>query len=382
MSLDGDVAPLFPRAEVGTTRPSSRAPRIRAGSRSGCRLALLLLIAPATLGVAAARPAVPVGVAPGGTSDTKLATACSSFHWGASRSALRFELVVYEVDDESGDGPLREAEPALSVLVPAAASSWTPPLDQCLKTGATYAWSLRAIHGDGPSAWAAPLFFRVPLGPSPAEVAEAIEWLRQLRRESPEAIAIESQSDIESHSDSVALPDAPGSRLRTIQGGIIEPPGPAEFSGGGPASLRVGGEARTVDATGEPRLWGKGRPGAKIYGPDNGSGAFCSQGSIEFGLSEGVASWDSAEAACPEGTWVCRQSEIQAAPACDTARPDTATDVLLCDGDPLDQLSDRTYGWLADHPAPANGFGTSLSELDIVGGLPACVSAPVWCCRD
>lgn len=375
MSLDRYVAPLFERAG-SAARSGSHAPRVRGTSRSGCRLALILLIAPATLGITAARPAVPVGVAPGGTSDTKLATACSSFHWGASQSALRFELVVYEVDDESGEAPLRETEPALSVLVPAAASSWAPPLDQCLRTGATYAWSLRAIHRDGPSAWAVPLFFRVPHGPSQAEVAEAIELLRQLGRESPEVIATES------HGDSVALPEAPGSSLRTIQGTIIEPPGPAEFSGGGPASLRIGGEVRTVDATGEPRLWGKGRPGAKIYGPDNGSGAFCSQGSIEFGLSEGVASWDSAEAACPEGTWVCRRSEIEGAPACDTARPDTPTDVLLCDGDPLDQLADRTYGWLADHPAPAFGGGTSLSELDIVGSLPACLSAPVWCCRD
>jgi hypothetical protein len=137
-----------------------------------------------------------------------------------------------------------------------------------------------------------------------------------------------------------------------------------------------------VDSTGEPRLWGTGRPGAKIYGPDDGSGEFCSQGSIRFGLSAGVADWGSADSACPEGTWVCRRSEIEAAPACNTARPDTDTDGHLCDGDRFDLDEDNHYGWLADYLVPSGAYGLVLTETDSVSHWTTCRSHPVWCCLD
>ena len=230
------------------------------------------------------------------------------------------------------------------------------------------------------SAWAAPLFFRVPDGPSPAEIALALDLLRELQRASSEAIASEPENAFERHADSNPMPEPPRLGIGRSRPESSNRPGPATFSGGGPASLRVAGEVRSVDSTGEPRLWGKGRPGAKIYGPDDGSGAFCSQGSIRFGLSEGGADWGSADSACPEGTWVCRRSEIEAAPACNTARPDTGADLLRCDGESVDQGEGAHIGWLADHPAPANGMGLVLYESDPVAVHPNCVTGPVWCC--
>jgi hypothetical protein len=142
------------------------------------------------------------------------------------------------------------------------------------------------------------------------------------------------------------------------------------------------GELRSVDSTGEPRLWGKGRPRAKIYGPDDGSGAFCSQGSIRFGLSEGVADWGSADSACPEGTWVCRQSEIFGAPACNTVRPDTLIDMRLCDGDAVNFAENSHVGWLADQMEPSNASGLVLNEAGLVSFFETCASAPAWCCLD
>ena len=78
---------------------------VTAGARARpIPLAALLLFLPSTLGLAtvgsaAEPPTVPVGVAPGGLRVPQLAGACSSFHWAASHEALRFELVVYEVDE-------------------------------------------------------------------------------------------------------------------------------------------------------------------------------------------------------------------------------------------------------------------------------------------
>jgi hypothetical protein len=302
---------------------------------------------------------------------------------------MQFELVVYPIDDSSTDeagvvtGAWREMEPALSAIVPGGASSWTPSLDKCLETGATYAWSLRAIQRDGPSAWAAPLFFRVPEGPSKAEIAVALDLLRQLQSAPPESIAIEPESAGERQPNADALPELPVAGQRTIQPGIIQPSGPATYTGGGPASLRVAGEVRSVDAAGEPRLWGKGRPGAKMYGPDDFTGQFCSHGSIQFGLSAGVAGWDSADSVCPEGTWVCRLSEIQGAPPCNTARPDDGGDYYLCEGGPPEDLGEGLHiGWLADYYPPNNEVGAALAENDIVYAYVPCLSFPAWCCRD
>jgi hypothetical protein len=89
----------------------------------GRRFAGLLLVVAASLGIAAARPTAPIAVAPGEKSDAALASACSSFHWAPSLTAVRFELVVLEVHEDSRPGEWElglspEIEPALSAVVP------------------------------------------------------------------------------------------------------------------------------------------------------------------------------------------------------------------------------------------------------------------------
>jgi hypothetical protein len=225
---------------------------------------------------------------------------------------------------------------------------------------------LRAILAEGRlSEWAAPLFFLVPEGPSAAEVERAIEVLRRLEAASLPAIAVARPAGAQAS-------------------GIIGLP-PAEYEGGGPASLKVAGEVRSVDPGGEPRLWGKGRPGAKLYGRDDDSGTFCTAGPIQYGLSLGITNWSSAADACPEGTWVCRSSEIASAPACDTGRPDLNQDTYLCNGDPTNWGSTSLPGWLADQSESlGSGLieGYTLSEDGSSTSQPLCSTMPVWCCFD
>lgn len=117
---------------------------------------------------------------------------------------------------------------------------------------------------------------------------------------------------------------------RAIRGPDIVLPEAPTLTGGGDASVRIVGETRSVDPAGEPRLWGKGRAQTLVYGPDNGTGLFCSLAGTRFGLSRHAVPWAAAEAACPESSWVCRHEEIEAALPCNTARPDSTQDSLDC----------------------------------------------------
>jgi hypothetical protein len=312
-------------------------------------------------------------VAPGGAREATLASACTSFHWGRGESAETYELVVYEVGAEGGTTSSMPAEPALTARVPGSALSWTPGLEHCLQPGLSYGWSVRALEAEGPSAWAPPLFFAVPKAPTVEELSHAIEIL-QRHELAGERVPTRDANEVVAYENG-----EPRASPRDL--GIIEPPGPPDYAGGGPAALKVVGEVRTVDPSSqEPRLWGRGRPGTKVYGKDDGSDDFCTNGPIQFGLSEAAVNWGAAADACPSGTWVCEKGEIEAAPACDTARPDHATtDGLFCNGDDLGFLEDRHQGWLADHWFTVVGWILWEGTDDFLG-LRTCYSLPVWCC--
>lgn len=343
------------RPPAARSRPEPRRPARTVGS-------LLVALLAAVVAAGAAPAEEPVGVSPGHPDRAVRSTGCPSFDWGRVEGALRYELVVYALGSDAES--LEEDDAALAEHVPGSALGWTPSLDRCLAPGGTYAWSVRAVTGEGPTGWARPLFFEVEPAPTEEQVLRILEALR--RRDETRAGS--------------GAPRAPEASLATGE----RPPGerrrvtaPTTYSGGGPAALRVKGEVRTIDATGEPRLWGRGRPGTFVYGRSDQT--FCSSGSTRYGLSDTAASWGTAADACPEGTWVCRQSDVSGAPACDTIRPDLEdSDYLECDGVNWGVPANQHPGWLAD--SVGRFGGRMLREDGVLAAEAVCAHISVWCC--
>ena len=144
-----------------------------AGAFSRVVLALVALLLPRDL-FAASPPLSALAVSPG-ESDRAVAIAgrCPTFSWAPAAGATGYELTVFELPEPPG------AEPTLVFRrVLAAATSWTPPLHDCLRPGQSYAWAVRGL-GDGDSAWSPPRRFTVGIAPSEEEIASALEVLRR-----------------------------------------------------------------------------------------------------------------------------------------------------------------------------------------------------------
>jgi hypothetical protein len=134
---------------------------------------------------------VPIAVSPGASDrSTPIESRCPTFSWGALSGARAYELIVFEVAEQSAAAvrveTLAESAPlSLWTEIPAAALSWTPASDDCLTRGRRYAWFVRALGGveDG---WSEARLFEVRQAPSPAEVEEALDTLRRYLGEAPE----------------------------------------------------------------------------------------------------------------------------------------------------------------------------------------------------
>ena len=145
--------------------------------RSSSSLLLITLLAP---GLAqAASNGAPAAVAPGSTGGFGSKTpACPTFHWGGVDGAEEMQLVVYRFDAPRGtELDVASLRPVLRVVLPGTSRGWTPSLDECFASGRRYAWAVRALGREGPSAWSRPLLFRVTPAPSPAEVSRAVQLL-------------------------------------------------------------------------------------------------------------------------------------------------------------------------------------------------------------
>lgn len=346
-------------------------PRFAPGLVGLCLAAPLLLSLVPAPAVASAGDR-PVGVAPGSPGRPTPARACPGFSWGGVEGAVGYEVVVYRIEspteDFLGPGEL-ESRPALAERIEAAALSWEPPLDRCLDPAESYAWSVRAVTPAGETAWSDPLLFRVAEaqggGPASGNVPSGFSAIPGSAHAGSAPLA---------RVEPTGGSDPPPVRERTVQ----IPPTPI-FSGGGPALSRVRGEIRTVDAGGAPRLWGQGRLGAVAYGRSDGTGLFCANGSIRFGLSGVLVDWPGAAAACPAGSWVCQESEIADGLPCDTGRPDsTLWDWSTCSGAPENFESSRHLGWLANTDVTV--AGKVCGEFGGCGFSETCTSLPVWCC--
>jgi hypothetical protein len=128
---------------------------------------------------------------------------------------------------------------------------------------------------------------------------------------------------------------------------------------------------------GAGHLWGRGRPGTKMWGPGD---FFCVNGSTVFGLSNIAVTWEGAADACPQGTWVCTSAE-RGTGSCDTSRPDTTCDGYFCAGNCLNLLANDHIGWLADEYDVHDGVSRGETAV-IFDGNPTCNELPVWCCTE
>lgn len=122
------------------------------------RFSVVFLLLALNLAVSALA-APPVTVSPGaGDEVLQVEGRCPTFSWGLVPQAASYRLVVYRVDEQAAE----QVSVVLSVGLPGSASSWTPPLQRCLGAGATYAWRVGAVAGEGEPAWSEPAWFEVP----------------------------------------------------------------------------------------------------------------------------------------------------------------------------------------------------------------------------
>jgi hypothetical protein len=129
------------------------------------------------------------------------------------------------------------------------------------------------------------------------------------------------------------------------------------------------------------RLWGRGRTGTVVYGEEGTEPpSLCTDGSVNFGLSNMTVDWGSAADACPAGTWVCTLSE-RGTSVCDTVRPDVE-EQRNCGGELSDLSPEDHRGWVDDLVVSTQPEARYLSEQGSSGGVLSCVTLPVWCCSN
>lgn len=118
----------------------------------------------------------PAPVSPGSTEGDAVQGTCPTFSWTARAGATGYELRVYLAD---GDEP-----PVLEARLAEGASSWTPPLRECLEPDRSYAWAVRAVEASGdPAPWSEPVLFSIAAAPSEQEIARVLAHLERERAE-------------------------------------------------------------------------------------------------------------------------------------------------------------------------------------------------------
>ncbi|MHB8790836.1 MAG: hypothetical protein ACYDBT_13250 [Desulfobulbaceae bacterium] len=151
--------------------------------------------------------------------------------------------------------------------------------------------------------------------------------------------------------------------------------------------LELPGELRTVDETGNNRLWGKGRPGTGLMTHTDPDGYCTTSAGINLALSEGRDIWGNADDLCPAGTWVCSQNDMLDG-SC-PIQPFWGYLWFDCAGESFPAtltLYSYQYGWVSDEyndegpniqGVVANSIGwTNLAKPTIT----KCYMIRAWCC--
>jgi Protein of unknown function (DUF1566) len=174
------------------------------------RAAACLLLLPC----AAAMASAPVAISPGGLTRTaRVEARCPTFSWIPVAQSDGLELVVYGLE-ESGELAPR---PALTRVLPPAAASWTPTLEDCLERGGRYAWLLRARTSQGEEVLSSPRLFEIAGQPSEEELARALEVVHRYlegERTPPAGAALprDGRSSADAPTSSTASTPRPGNR--------------------------------------------------------------------------------------------------------------------------------------------------------------------------
>jgi hypothetical protein len=108
--------------------------------------------------------------------------ACPVFSFTGFEEAQGYELVALQIPAGAHADNVDAATVALHVQLPAGASTWSPPLDDCLQAGSRYLWAVRARIDGVNGEWSQPSRFEVPLQPSSKELDWALEILDRHRR--------------------------------------------------------------------------------------------------------------------------------------------------------------------------------------------------------
>jgi hypothetical protein len=240
-----------------------------------------------------------------------------------------------------------------------------------------HAWTVRAAIAQGATSWSEPLFFEVERSLSDEELSLALEILRSRTLDRIEGPVLELAAGVTGRGARV------GADVEALSHrGVVRAAPTAGIVPSVPAALRVNGEVRTPD-TGDPdglsRWWGAGRvtldsvSGTTFMGFEFA----CNTEGIHYGLSDVIVEWGSAANACPAGTWVCKESEIE---GCDTVRQNTVVDAVTCGGQAVDLPAGGHRGWLAGQGDFL--FAQALDENGTTSNEAACANQPVWCCWD
>lgn len=201
-------------------------------------MALLVLVA----GSAAATE----GVSPGTVDRVAVVdTRCPTFSWQEAAGAALYELLAYRLPAEDGAGvELCPEDEVLYARVPGGASSWTPSSEQCFDPGGRFVWFVRGVMqlaGDEvieAGEWSAPRYFEVPAGPTPEELARALDVLKRWQ-------AANGSPPLSAAADSGAVIDS-GSRTGTGSGSSRRK-GERGGEREGEANLKAGGGPRSME---------------------------------------------------------------------------------------------------------------------------------------
>lgn len=158
--------------------------------------------------------------------------------------------------------------------------------------------------------------------------------------------------------------------------------------------LELPGELRTVDGSGNSRLWGKGRPGTSFLTHTDPNGYCTSSAGIKHALSSHLETWGNADDVCPVGTWVCSEADLPTyggGGACPIV-PITAFQSVDCDGtfNPVAPPGEQPsfWGWVSnadestilEYFVSVRGVGRSSSTWGAILWTPTCKMYRAWCC--
>jgi hypothetical protein len=110
----------------------------------------------------------PVAVSPGSDTDAVVAVAgnCPTFSWSGVAGAVSYRVVVFEAAEVLAYEEMEAiAQPVISKEIHGPALSWTPSMDEALRTGSMYVWYVRSVDKSGFGEWSTGNKFKVEASP-------------------------------------------------------------------------------------------------------------------------------------------------------------------------------------------------------------------------